>query len=92
MVAWKYSMCLASREAVFKESRSVIEFDGSKVNYCHLTLLYDVKATQVFVKNFSKQQVLSDGLPLMYGLSPLPFNAIDAFTRNLSDSGPAGAR
>jgi hypothetical protein len=68
MVAWKYSMCLASRETIFKESRSVIEFDGSEVNHCHLTLLYDVKATQAFKfeKNFSKQQVLSDGLPPMY--------------------------
>lgn len=66
IVAWKYSVCLPSREAIFKESRSVIEFDGSKVNYCHLTLLYGVNAIQAFVKGFLKQQVLSDGLPPMY--------------------------
>jgi DNA-directed RNA polymerase II subunit RPB1 len=32
----------AAREAIFKELRSVIEFDGSKVNYRHLALLCDV--------------------------------------------------
>jgi DNA-directed RNA polymerase II subunit RPB1 len=32
----------AARGAIFKELRSVIEFDGSKVNYRHLALLCDV--------------------------------------------------
>jgi DNA-directed RNA polymerase II subunit RPB1 len=32
----------AAREAIFKELQSVIEYDGSRVNYRHLALLCDV--------------------------------------------------
>ena len=36
----------AARNSVLRESKNVIEFDGSYVNYRHLALLCDIMTTQ----------------------------------------------